>query len=161
MLGRTTLVIVLSLSLRPSAAAWLLPRKHPVAEQRPAVHVQPTLAPPKGGRVSTSAPPEARTSAPRQPTSERPHLALAIFGIGGAIAGGGVAGGFVGVLVGSALLWFVASFTGACVERLKEVMAQEVALEYMTRAAKRPHDAAASCSAFAALPAGSKRRRSS
>ena len=62
---------------------------------------------------------------------------MAIFGIGGAIAGGCVAGGFEGVLVGSALLWFVASFTGACVERLKEVMAQEVALEQARRREER------------------------
>lgn len=53
---------------------------------------------------------------------ERPTasaVALAVGGVGGALGGGVMLGGFEGVLLGSALLWFVASFGDVIAQRLE------------------------------------------
>lgn len=128
-----TLLLVLDL---PSRAAALhasplhvhpsLPRAAaaPTADQAP---VQPTRQPKARVQRPARRPPSAINGdlRNRPPASS---LALAVFGIGGALIGA-VVGGFEGLLLGAAALWSVASLGDTVAARLKELSDQRRAEE--------------------------------
>ena len=70
---------------------------------------------------------------------ERPaasSVAIALFGMCGAIGGGVIAGGLEGVLLGSGILWMVGSFGDVIAERVQLLVARRREFEAQSRRAR-------------------------